>query len=117
MTKRYPVISITGSSGAGTTAVKKAFEHIFYRLGLKPLMIEGDSFHRYDRVQMREKIKQATLEKSHFSHFSIEANCLEDLRNTFKQYGETNGTRQRYYVHNEEEGRALGGYASGTFTP
>lgn len=29
MSKKHPVIAVTGSSGAGTTTVKKAFEHIF----------------------------------------------------------------------------------------
>ena len=39
MSKKHPVISVTGSSGAGTTTVKRAFEHIFYRLGVNPLVI------------------------------------------------------------------------------
>jgi phosphoribulokinase len=117
MSKKFPVISITGSSGAGTTNVKRAFEHIFHRLGLKPLLVEGDSFHRYDRQEMRRRIDQANREGSNFSHFSIEANRLEDLQQTFKQYGETGGTRRRYYVHNEEESKRLGGYPPGTFTP
>ena len=31
MSRRHPIISITGSSGAGTTSVKKTFENIFRR--------------------------------------------------------------------------------------
>jgi phosphoribulokinase len=117
MSKLHPVISITGSSGAGTTAVKKAFEHIFLLLGLRPLVIEGDSFHRYERAVMREYIDRANREKTHFSHFSVEANLLEALRDTFKQYGETGSAKRRYYIHNDEEGRLLGGYPAGSFTP
>jgi phosphoribulokinase len=117
MSKKHPVIAVTGSSGAGTTTVKKSFEHIFLRLGLKPLVIEGDSFHRYDRVEMRERIAKAQQEGWHFSHFSIEANILDELAATFKQYGETGKTKRRYYVHSDEEGAALGGYPAGTFTP
>ncbi|MDD5036849.1 MAG: phosphoribulokinase [Methylococcaceae bacterium] len=117
MSKKHPVIAITGSSGAGTTTVKKAFEHIFFRLELKPLVIEGDSFHRYNRAEMREKISAANQEGHHFSHFSLDANLLEELQNTFKKYGETGGTRRRYYVHSEAEGKQLGGHPPGTFTP
>ncbi len=117
MSKKHPVIAITGSSGAGTTNVKKAFEHIFFRLNIKPLIIEGDSYHRYDRVEMKARIAKSQQEGGHFSHFSIEANKLELLEQTFKEYGKTGATRRRYYIHNEEEGRALGGYPPGTFTP
>ena len=49
MSKKHPVIAITGSSGAGTSTVKNAFNHIFGRVGAKPVIIEGDSFHKYDR--------------------------------------------------------------------
>ena len=49
MSKKHPVIAITGSSGAGTSTVKNAFNHIFERVGAKPVVIEGDSFHKYDR--------------------------------------------------------------------
>jgi phosphoribulokinase len=31
MSQKHPVIAVTGSSGAGTTFVKRAFEHIFFR--------------------------------------------------------------------------------------
>ena len=117
MSKKHPVIAITGSSGAGTTNVKRAFEHIFFRLNLKSLVIEGDSYHRYDRAEMKARIAKSQQEGGHFSHFSIEANKLELLEQTFREYGDTGATRRRYYIHNEEEGRALGGYPPGTFTP
>ena len=81
------------------------------------MVVEGDSFHRYARTEMREKIAQAQQEGRHFSHFALEANILDELEKTFKQYGETGTARRRYYVHSEEEGKTLGGYAAGTFTP
>ena len=58
MSKKHPVVAVTGSSGAGTTTVKRAFEHIFFRDGIKPAVIEGDSFHRYSRVEMRVKMER-----------------------------------------------------------
>jgi phosphoribulokinase len=117
MSKKHPVISVTGSSGAGTTTVKTAFEHIFHRLGVNPLMIEGDSFHRYERAEMQARIAKAQEEGRHFSHFAVEANLLEVLEETFREYGETGTTRRRHYIHNEEEGRRCGGQPPGTLTP
>lgn len=117
MSKQHPVISVTGSSGAGTTTVKTAFEHIFYRLGVEPLWIEGDSFHRYERAEMQARIARAEEERHPFSHFSIEANLLDELEETFRRYGEAGTTRRRHYIHNEEEGRRHGGYPPGTLTP
>ena len=32
MSLEHPIIAVTGSSGAGTTTVRSAFEHIFARL-------------------------------------------------------------------------------------
>lgn len=116
MSKKHPIIAITGSSGAGTTAVKNAFEHIFYRLKIRAAVVEGDSYHRYERKEMKKRIEKANRERQHFSHFSLEANDLKELENLFRQYGETGAGRRRYYVHNEEEGRKFGGYAPGTFT-
>ena len=49
MSIRHPIIAITGSSGAGTTSVTRTFENIFRREKVKAAVIEGDSFHRYDR--------------------------------------------------------------------
>ena len=116
MSKKHPVISVTGSSGAGTTTVKRAFEHIFYRLGVNPLVIEGDSYHRYERAEMQRMIAAAQQERRRFSHFAVEANVLEELENTFRQYGETGTAQRRYYVHNEEEGQKHG-CPPGTLTP
>jgi phosphoribulokinase len=117
MSKKYPVVAVTGSSGAGTTTVKKAFEHLFFRLELQALIIEGDSYHRYDRTEMGKRVDESQKTGQHFSHFSLDANILDELEHTFRQYGETGAARRRYYVHSIEEGQELGGYAPGTFTP
>ena len=60
MSKQHPVVAVTGSSGAGTTTVKTAFEHIFRRLDLTASIIEGDSFHRYNRQEMRKVVSEAS---------------------------------------------------------
>ena len=58
MSKKHPIISVTGSSGAGTSTVKHTFEQIFRRENVKAISIEGDAFHKFDRYQMREEIKK-----------------------------------------------------------
>ena len=98
MSNKHPVIVVTGSSGAGTTTVKRAFEHIFLREGIKAAVIEGDSFHRYDRAEMKVKMTD-----EHMSHFGPEANLFDKLEELFKTYGETGSGEKRYYLHSEEE--------------
>jgi len=115
MSKKHPVIAVTGSSGAGTTTVKTAFEHICRRLTVTPSIVEGDSFHRYDRAAMGKVIKEAAAQGHNISHFGPEANLICDLAKLFRQYGQSGTGQRRYYVHNEEEA-ALHQQASGTFT-
>jgi len=116
MSRKYPIISITGSSGAGTTSVKKTFEQIFFREGVNAVYIEGDAFHRYDRTEMREQMaKEAAQGNRHFSHFSPHTNLFDELEKAFRDYGETGTAVTRHYVHDEEEA-ARHGTPPGTFT-
>jgi len=115
MSKQHPVVAVTGSSGSGTTTVKTAFEHIFRRLDVSASIIEGDSFHKFNRAGMRAAVAEAAGNGRNISHFGPDANLLCDLAQLFKQYGETGTGKRRYYVHNENEA-ALHGAPSGTFT-
>ena len=116
MSRKHPIISITGSSGAGTTSVKKTFEQIFFREKVNAAYIEGDAFHRYDRAEMRAQMaKEADRGNKHFSHFSPETNLFEELERAFRDYGETGTAVTRHYVHDAEES-AVHGTAPGTFT-
>ncbi|MCU0840270.1 MAG: phosphoribulokinase [Thiobacillaceae bacterium] len=123
MSKKHPVVVVTGSSGAGTTTVKRAFEHIFSREKLSAAVIEGDSFHSLGRVEFKEAMKKAEAEgNKHFSHFGPEANDFDALANLFKTYGETGGGKKRYYIHSDEEAadhnKRLGtSLKPGEFTP
>ena len=116
MSARHPIIAITGSSGAGTTSVMRTFEQIFRREGVKAAFIEGDSFHRYDRAEMKIRLAEE-LEQGNqrFSHFGPEANLLGELEALFAQYGETGRGSFRRYLHNEAEARPFG-QPPGTFT-
>jgi len=107
---------VTGSSGAGTTSIRKTFEQIFRREKVKAVFIEGDAFHRYDRKEMKRIIEEeATKGEAHFSHFGPEANLLEELAETFRSYGESGKARTRHYIHDAAECELFGA-PLGTFT-
>lgn len=116
MSAKHPIISVVGSSGAGTSTVKHTFEQIFRRDNISAAMIEGDAFHRFDRAEMKAETER-WLESgdSTFSHFSIEANFLDKLETQFAAYGETGRCQSRTYIHNEEEAEAHG-VSPGKFT-
>jgi phosphoribulokinase len=116
MSVKHPIISVTGSSGAGTTTIKHTFDQIFRREGVEAVSIEGDAFHRFDRQAMKaENDRLAAAGEHTFSHFSYEANILAELEAVFRQYGETGTGRTRHYVHDEEEA-ARYCTPAGTFT-
>ncbi len=116
MSRKHPIISITGSSGSGTTSVKRTFEQIFRREKVAAAYIEGDAFHRYNRAEMRQKMAaEAECGNKHFSHFSPETNLFEQLESVFRDYGATGSGSTRHYVHDEDEA-GLHGASPGTFT-
>ncbi len=116
MSARYPIISVTGSSGAGTTSVKRTFEQIFRREGINAAYIEGDAFHRYDRAEMRKVMAEEEANGNlHFSHFGPSANLLEELEEAFSSYSARGTAKTRHYVHDETEA-ALYGRPPGMFT-
>lgn len=123
MSKKYPVVAVTGSSGAGTTFVKRAFENIFRREGINPAIVEGDSFHSLTRVEFKEKVVETEAQGDMtFSHFGPEANDFAALEKTFKDYGDTGIGKKRYYLHNDEEAAEQNARlgcdkVSGEFTP
>jgi phosphoribulokinase len=116
MSQEHPIISVTGSSGAGTTSVRNVFEQIFRREKIAAAYLEGDSFHRYDRLEMKQKMAEAAAHgNNHFSHFSPETNLLRELQDVFESYGRTGQGRHRHYVHDEAEAE-LYGARPGKFT-
>jgi len=122
MSRKHPVVVVTGSSGAGTSTVKKALESIFNRQRINSVVIEGDSFHRYDRAEMLREMEKASQAGISLSHFGEQANQFERLEQLFRNYGETGDGQRRYYLHNEaqarQHGERLGGECrAGEFTP
>ncbi|MGB2923894.1 MAG: phosphoribulokinase [Limnothrix sp.] len=103
MSKKHPIIAVTGSSGAGTSTVKRAFEHIFRLEKINPVVVEGDSYHKYNRVEMRAMMEKASAGGKNLSHFGLYCNVLDKLEALFKEYGESGTGQQRYYLHSAEE--------------
>jgi phosphoribulokinase len=116
MSKKHPIIAVTGSSGAGTTTVKRVFENIFRREGIAAAVIEGDAFHRHPRKEMKELIVAADREGRSMSHFGPDANEWAMLERQFGAYGESGRCESRLYLHSDEEA-APWKQEPGTFTP
>jgi len=108
MSVKHPVISVTGSSGAGTSTAKVALEHIFHREQVTAAVVEGDCFHRFDRYEFREKAKEFEAAGKRLSHFSDEANLFDKIAELFKDYGEKGVGKARTYVHDDNEAEIYG---------
>ncbi len=113
---KYPIIAVTGSSGSGTTRTLPMFDRLFKELGVRAVLIEGDSFHAYDREQMLVTLERALVRGENFSHFGPAANQWERLESLFEEFAEHGTGTTRRYLHTDAEGQAAGQNV-GTFTP
>ena len=87
MSKQFPIVAVTGSSGAGTTEVRKTFESIFKKLNITAAIVEGDSYHKYERDQMRQLADEWERTAGRgISHFGPEANLFQEMEKLFKNY-------------------------------
>jgi phosphoribulokinase len=117
MSIKHPIVAITGSSGAGTTTVMWTFQQIFRREGITSAVVEGDAFHKFDRLQMRDRMaEEQKAGNNHFSHFGPDSNLFEELEALFRSYGKTGTGRTRKYLHDAEEAAPYH-QKPGTFTP
>ncbi len=117
MSAQHPIITVTGSSGAGTSTVREAFERIFASIGVVPVVVEGDSFHKFTRAEMNERIKVPDLFGRRMTHFAPDGNLLDRLDELFKDYGQFGSGEKRLYLHSEEEAAPYPGLSRGEFTP
>lgn len=116
MSQKHPIVAVTGSSGAGTTTVKHAFGDIFRREGVRAAVVEGDSFHRYNRKEMKDAVEEFRKKGKTLSHFGPEANFFDKLEDLFKSYSETGIGNTRLYLHDAQEATPYN-QEPGTFTP
>lgn len=116
MSREYPIIAVTGSSGAGTTTVRRTFERMFAREDVHAAFVDGDAFHRYTRGELERILHEEPEHKHELSHFAVEANLLDRLDTLFHEYG-THGTgTYRHYIHAEDKQMIEAGCQIGTFT-
>jgi phosphoribulokinase len=115
MSKRHPIIAVTGSSGAGTTTTGRIFSRMFTSEGLNAAMVSGDSFHRYNREQMARLAAKGQFGER--NHFALAANHIDKLEALFYDYGHSGHGRYRRYVHDEDQVSMAAGHKPGTFTP
>jgi len=116
MSAKHPIIAVTGSSGAGTTSVTRTFNWIFRRERINAVLVEGDSFHRYNRLEMKQRMEEAAAQgDQHFSHFGPQNNLFTELEELFRVYGESGRGKIRRYLHNEKEAEPYR-QEPGTFT-
>jgi phosphoribulokinase len=116
MSRSHPIVAVTGSSGAGTTGVKMAFEQVFRKESINAAFVEGDSFHRFDRQEMDRAVAEARASGGNITHFGPEGNLFSELDALFHEYSEVGTGRRRFYIHNEEKA-ARSGYPAGSITP
>lgn len=115
MSKRHPIIAVTGSSGAGTTTTGQIFRKLFAGEGIHAAMVSGDSFHRYTREQMARLAAKGQFGER--NHFALAANHIDRLEALFYDYTHTGNGRYREYVHDEDRALVGAGHKPGTFTP
>ncbi len=116
MSIKHPIVAVTGASGSGTTTIQKAFEHIFSREGIRSVVVEGDSFRRYDRHQMQEAYQRSLARGVPINHFGPCANLFDRLEGLFREYSRTGEGLVRRYIRTAEEAETAG-LPVGTFTP
>lgn len=81
MSRRHPIIAVTGSSGAGTTTTGNSFSSIFTGEGIDAAMVAGDSFHRYTRDQMTRLAAKGQFGER--NHFALVPTILIDSKRCF----------------------------------
>jgi len=114
MSAKYPIISVTGSSGAGTTTASNIFNRIFADEGINAGMIQGDSFHKYTRTEMSRRAAKGHY--GEWNHFSLDANHVDKLEALFQDYAATGTGQYRQYVHDDDYDLTRQGWKPGTFT-
>ncbi|MHB0776361.1 phosphoribulokinase [Halomonas sp. WWR20] len=116
MSREYPIVAVTGSSGAGTTTVRRTFERMFAREDVHAAFVDGDAFHRYTKDELVRIFLEEPERKAELSHFAVEANLLDRLEALLQEYGEHGTGTYRHYIHAEDKRMIEAGCKVGTFT-
>ncbi|MDQ1363372.1 MAG: phosphoribulokinase [Pseudomonadota bacterium] len=98
MSKKHPIVAVTGASGAGTTVVEKAFREIFHRQGIKAAFVHGDAFQKYNYEDMCRHMAQAEANGHPVSCYGPDLNDFARLETLFREYSATGTGTCRQYV-------------------
>lgn len=101
MKNKKPIVSVTGASGAGTTAVQNAFREIFYRQGINAAFVEGDSFFKYEQDTMYRLMDEAKSTGKPISCYGPDLNDFHQLEALFREYSEKGTGNIRHRVNSE----------------
>ena len=115
MSSKFPIVAVTGSSGAGTTTVRHAFHDIFRREGISGAFVEGNAFLRYEGKEMDRLIRETRERGENLSHFGPKLNQFDRLEALFKEYSDHGTGETRHYVVEGEQEQF--GLPPGTLTP
>lgn len=116
MSREYPIVAVTGSSGAGTTTARRAFERMFLREGVNAAYVDGDAFHRYTRDDLARIRREEPEREAQLSHFHVEANLIDRLEALFVEYNLRGTGDFRRYIHAEDKRLVEEGHRVGSFT-
>lgn len=117
MSQEHPIVAVTGASGAGTTVVKQAFEHIFRRESLNAAFVTGECFRRYDREEMQTLLTEKQAQGVSLSPYGPEVNRFDLLESLFDSYAQTGTGSLRRYISRESSSETAGEKAlEGTFS-
>lgn len=116
MSKKHPVIAITGSAGSGTPTVERIFQNIFRRININACYVNGSSFRRHSQKEL-EKIFQAAQQNGNsISQFSPTMHLLDRLEGLFREYSRTGTGCIREFIETESQSNKHQ-LPRGTFSP
>ncbi len=115
MSAQYPIVAITGSSGAGSPVVTAAIQHVLHRLEASSVIVDGEGFHRYERSEFQAEVEKAEAAGRSLSHYAPEANLLDMLESLLREYQQKGRGMYRRYVHDVADAKETG-CLEGTFT-
>ncbi len=79
-------------------------------------LVDGNGFHRYDRMRFNQVVAEARRGGKTISHFAPASNLFEELEALLAEYSTSGTGKRRFYLHDELQSVKYG-QAAGTFSP
>lgn len=90
MSTQHPIVALTGSLEVNLPGIRKTFERIFRRENVKPVVVSGESFYRYNRKEMTIQVEKNIAKGRYLSYLGEEANRFDKLEEficAYSNYG------------------------------